>query len=183
MDFSRVYSILYGFITEIVEVGAKSEVKCEVLVVIDMLVIADYVAAGLQLMGSHVYSLQEGEGMQHVIDLLGSNAVDLLKYKFLILLCGKEDLMGTESVFKDTVHNIMLLAHKKNPQIMLVFTAMLPLPGDTRLQIRMGGFRAGFLSRLAEENNWIEFSKPGKCLLQPGGVSPEFFFADGMLNK
>ena len=71
--------------------------------VIDTLVIADYIAAGLKLDGAHMYGLQDGEGMQHVIDLIGSNAVNLSNYRFLVLLCGKDDLMSSDSVFRAMV--------------------------------------------------------------------------------
>ena len=72
---------------------------------------------------------------------------------------------------------------KRNPHLILIFTATLPMPGDTRLQIKNTGFRAGFLSRLAEEIPQVEFSKPGKRLLKPGGVAMEFFTQEGALNK
>ena len=141
----------------------------------DILIFADFFLEGIQLDGADVRLLRENEGLQHVHVMLESGIQDVRQYKFVILLCGKMDLREADDVFKDSVKATLVLLKQRNPQLITILTAAVLLLGDPRLEIHAAGYRAGWMSRLAEEDVLVEFSRPGKRLLRPGGVIREFY--------
>ena len=84
--------------------------------------------------------------------------------------------------FKMSVNSCTDLIHKQNPGAVVVYTATLPSPGDKLSTIRTAGYRNGYLSQLAHDAPWLEFSCPGKQLLATRGPVKEFFDEFDMLN-
>ena len=115
-------------------VGSSSEAR-EVKIVVDTLVIADSLVAGLQLEGAFVYFLQKNQGIREVRRLVCSNYFNLQEYKFVVLLCGKADLTGVDSAFEGELEAVISLIHEQNNKMFVVLTAALLSPHDQRFQI------------------------------------------------
>ena len=139
----------------------------------DTLVWADKIAEGFQMEGADIHVLNENDGFGKILALIRAGKVDIAGYSFLMFLCRKSDLVETDRYFKQSVFGILDLLKTQHSPATLVFTATIPMPGDSKLLIRTANYRAGFL----------EFSRPGKRLLKPGGVIAEFYDDFGQLNQ
>ena len=135
----------------------------------DILVIVDSFAGNFVMAQTSVFMLNRKEGLQSVAQLLESGRLDIRLYKFVVLLCGKADLMETDEVFKEGLHRVLRVIKQINSKAIVVLTAVLLVPSDSRAVIKISGYRAGYMSRLAELEVKLEFSCPGKRLLKLGG--------------
>ena len=154
----------------------------QLLNVADILLIIENIAADIVMPNSRVFALKRNEGLLQIAKMLEVGRVDIKPYKFIVLLCGKTDLKEPNAVFKEGLHKVLKLIDDQNPFAITVLTAALPMPGDSKFSIRTSGYRSGYMARLAEELDRVEFSKPGKRLLKPGGVILEYFDHFGNLN-
>ena len=150
--------------------------------VVDTLVVADEIVGGFRMPGAEVFTLGSNDGFGKILALLRLERLKVQGFKFVVFLCGKLDLLETNRCFNESVLGVVEWFQANAPTVLLVFTASVPLPTDTRFQIKMSSYRAGRLSRLAEEFSNVEFSRPGKRLLKPGGVVPECYDETGRVN-
>ena len=114
--------------------------------------------------------------------LIADRHLDIRPYKFIVLLCGKVDLKESDGDSKEGLHGMLRVINEQDPLAITVLTAVLPTPGDSKNLIRVSGYRSRYMAKLAEDVTRIEFSKPGKRLLRPGGAIIEFFDDFGNLN-
>ena len=154
----------------------------QLLNVVDILIIAENIATDMLMPNSSIFALKRNEGLPQIAKMLETGRIDIKPYKFLVLLCGKTDLKEPDMVFKEGLHKVLKLIDEQNPLAITVLTAAIPTPGDSTIVIRTSGYQSGYMARLAEELDRIEFSKPGKRLLKPGGVILEYFDQFGNLN-
>ena len=148
----------------------------------DTLVIAEAMAAKLRVYRSHVFVLHAQEGFSEVGRLIADGKLKIEGYKFLILLFGRADLWGNEKDFRNVVGFCLQTIRSKNEQVMVILNAALPVPNDSRKNIRTIGIRNNYLALLAEESPSLEFLKPGRALICMRGLAAVFYENDYVLN-
>ena len=150
--------------------------------VIDTLVIVDEAAKEFWFKGAEIFVLLEGDGIGKALALFRAGVLKAEHFKFVVLLGGKADLLESDRYFWESLFGLIEWFEGNRPTALLILMAGLPLPTDSQFQVRMTGYRAGFISRIAEEKINVEFSRPGKRLLKPGGIILEFYDQQGYLN-
>ena len=123
----------------------------------------------------NIFPLQLQEGYQELPILINEKKVEVTRYAFIVLLMGRADLWINDNAYKIAVNATIQAIRNKNSTAMIVLTATLPAPGDECHIIRTAKYRNSYLSRLAGDNPLLEFSRPGKHLLQVGGPDPQFY--------
>ena len=122
-----------------------------------------------------VFTLQLQEGFADVTTLIREDKLSIERFAVIILLCGRADFWENDRTFKYSVQTCLDEIHSRNPTAITVLTATLPGLGDNIRVVRTAGYRNGYLSQLAHEASWLEFSKPGKQLLTPRGPAEDFY--------
>ena len=148
----------------------------------DMLVIVDSMAKGLQFENSSVFILDHQEGYMELTIILQQRRLEVDNYKFLVLLIGRADLWESFKSFMSNVSKCLESLRTVNQHAVVVLSAALPCLRDDRRVINASGMRNHYLSQLAVEAPRLEFSKPGKHLIQFGKVDSKFFTEEGVLN-
>ena len=146
------------------------------------LLIVDAMAAKLTFENGDVFSLHSQEGFQEVGTLIKEEKLRVRKYKFIVLLFGRADLWEPDPTFKRAVSMCLEIIKDHNPKAIVVLTATLPSPGDAGKIIRTAKYRNSYLSRIAGDQLHLEFTRPGKQLIELHGPSLEFYDAFNNLN-
>ena len=141
----------------------------------DTLIIVDEMARKLKFPSTSVFVLKTQEGLKEVCELISSEKLDVRKYRFVVLLCGRADLWELFKSFTNNIVDCLRVIRNRNKLAIIVLTAALPVPGDDRRIINNSGMRNHFMSQMAMEALRLEFSKPGKHLIQFGRVDQKFF--------
>ena len=162
--------------------GEMSKPRNVILNTAELLIVADGVAGNLMMDHTTVFTLQLQEGFAEVATLIRDKKLSVTRYKVIILLMGRADLWEADHKFKLEVNKCLAEIRQCNTQCSVVLTATLPNPSDTLRVVRTATYRNGYLSQLAHESEWLEFSKPGKQLLVGKGAAVEFFDEYNNLN-
>ena len=132
---------------------------------------------------ANTFVLQLQEGFAEVTTLIKEDKLDITQYNCMVLMMGRADLWEDDKTFKTGVKLCLAEIRKVKADMLVVLTATLPSPGDPVRIIRTAKFRNQFLSRMAADDNLLEFSRPGKHLLQMGGPDAKLFDEFNNLNK
>ena len=129
----------------------------------------DGIASGLNMDDAQTVQLRAQDGFQEVAEMVNSGKVRVQGFQVIVLLCGRADLWQADKSFKIGVGMCLSALQVANNKAMIVLTGTLPSPGDERRVVRTAIYRNSYLSQLSNEGPRVEFSKPGRMLLQTGG--------------
>ena len=149
--------------------AAMKAVKAETLILIDNM------AHGLTFDKGNIFTLYAQEGIEEICKLIVSSALQVTGYKFIVLLCGRANLWDLDTVFKRNLAQCLNAIHEKNNWALVVLTATLPQPSDQTNLIKTASYRNRYMSQMAVDVRHLEFSRPGKHLLQLGKCSLDYF--------
>ena len=79
----------------------------EVKLVTDTLVVVDHIISDFTMDGADVHVLSSTDGLGKVLELLRVGFLKVDQYKFLILLCGKVDLVELDVYFRESLLGIV----------------------------------------------------------------------------
>ena len=150
---------------------------------LDVLIVADAMAANLMVDGITVLGVHTQEGFREIGEDIIHNRINVKGFKIVVLLCGRCDLWETEKMFREGLAFCLNAIRDKNTKAIIVLTATLPSPSDSKVVIRVANYRNGYLSQLAGEAPRLEFSRLGKFLTQTGGCVLEYFDEFNNLNN
>ena len=136
----------------------------------------------LQVYRAANFRLHAQEGFNEVAQLIAQHKVKIDNYKFLILLFGRADLWDNEREYRMAVANCLTKIRRKNEEVIVILNAPLPIPNDTRKNIKTFGLRNNYLALLTDESIKLEFLKPGRALICARGPSMAFYEDNGNLN-
>ena len=155
-----------------------AQVRCN-----ETLTLVENLAGEFQWDGASVFKLQSQEGFKEVAELINSGRLDVRGYKFIVLLFGRADLWELDKYFKQNLASCLNAIKNKNSKALLVLTTTLPQPNDSGAVIKTAGYRNRYMSQLAAEAPRLEFSRPGKHLLQLGTCNLDCFDPFGNLTE
>ena len=147
-----------------------------------VLVVADAMACNLMLDRATVFTLPLQDGFAEVTTMLRNRKLSVSRFEVVVLLIGRGDLWEPDHKFKLEVNKCIAEVRQLNARCTLVLTATLPNPSDTLRVVRTAVYRNGYLSQLAHDAEWLEFSKPGKQLLVGRGPALEYYDEYNNLN-
>ena len=170
----------------ILEIGSELEVEqhrsVEMTNLADILLIADCASSNIMMSNASVFALKRNKGYNEVAKFISTDQLIVRYFKFVILLCGRADLRERDEVFKRGIHGCIQVIKERNPKAIILLTATIPNPVDDKNMVKNANYRAGYMSRLTESDSKLEFARPGKRLLKPGGVIREYFDEFNNLN-
>ena len=149
----------------------------------EILVIVEHIAKDFTFPGADVFLLQAQDGFAEVAESIKTSQIKISGYKVIILLLGRADLWAPDRDFRVGVASCLQAIRNLNKNAIIMFTAVIPVPGDTPEVKRTSGYRHGYLAFLAGDANKLEFAKPGKHLLNRGSAIASFFDSFGNLTE
>ena len=148
-----------------------------------MLLIVDAMASGLTFNKGNIFALHLQEGFKQVGDLIVNKRLQIVNYKFLVLMCRRADLWDLNTQLKQDLAYCINAIRNVNNAAIVVLTATLPQPTDQPNLIKMASYHNRYMSQLAADGQRLEFSRPGKHLLQLGKCMLDFFDEYHNLNE
>ena len=143
----------------------------------------DEVAEKLKVDRAVVLPIPTGEGFERLAERVKEKKIDLSEFKVIVLMLGRADFRVSDFVFETNLRKSIVTIRECNSSAFIVLCATLPVPGDNFHDINTSKHRSGVLARMANDNELLEFLKPGKKLVKrPGGAMREFF-EKGKLNE
>ena len=134
------------------------------------------------MFNTEIFTLHAQDGFKEVGTMVESNEIQCKDFKIIILLMGRADLWDSDANFGAGIASCLQAIRNVNPLCFIMFTAIIPVPGDKMPLRRTAGYRHGYMSYLAGKALRLEFSRPGKFLLQRGEAIPEYYDAGNNLN-
>ena len=148
----------------------------------EIVIFAEHLVGNLQIRRAEVFNVHVQDGFQELGDLIANRKFEIVDVKILILLLGRADLWQSDNKFRQSVGYVLEQVRKLNKKAIVLFCAIIPVPGDSVPIKRTSVYRHGYLSHLAGRVPRPEFCKPGKNLLVNGSALQEYFDAEGTLN-
>ena len=148
----------------------------------EILIFTEAVVMGLKMNNTVCVNLKQQEGFAEVEQMVHEGKVSVSGFKIIILLFGRADMLLEEKIYLNALHKCLATLHRCNKDALLILTATLPVPGDSRITINTANQRSGIMARTASMGAQVEFSKPGKRLIHKLGGAIREFFSEGMVN-
>ena len=140
-------------------------------------------AAGLAMDSTEVAVMKRGQGFHQLSLWLDEKQLNISQRKIVILLIGRSDIWDRDRDFFKDVEICLSMLRTQNTNLMVVLGAMLPAAGDSRAMVNTIVFRNNKLASRCITDPRLEFARPGRQLLQPGGPIPDYFEEEGKLNE
>ena len=149
----------------------------------EIFIFVENMAANLVLSKATTHALHSQDGFQEIADLITKGICNISNFNVIILLLGRADLWSSDRVFRTSLAACLAAIRKVNLHAFIVMCAIIPAPGDTLDLRKTAGYRHGYMSYLAGDSNRLEFSKPGKHLLQGGSAIKHFYDGEACLTE
>ena len=149
----------------------------------DFLLVVENLARNMTFPRGAIVPMQAQDGFAEFAEMVKSDKIVVSKFKVIILLIGRGDLWTSDKDFRLGVAASLQAIRVRNKNAIIMFCAIIPFPGDSPEVKRTSSYRHGYLSFLAGDASKLEFSKPGKHLINRGAAVPSFFNNFGLLTE
>lgn len=148
----------------------------------DTIIVVDAIARGLVIQGAKMLFLDNNEGLVEAAERFLEGTWSLSGCKVVVILAGRADLSVPDGVFGSLVSTLLETIRSADKNVITLLSAILPSTADTRGMVKAILGKNDLLNRKCSESVFLEFTKAGRGLLQPGGPCGECFDYLGNLN-